>query len=192
MSFPNYTKEEIIDNIYGNTIRCQHCEYQDFYAYRTNPDTYKTKCKRIDHDIVRFTPNVFSGHATDLMHPICSDFKPNKLYKLLYENWTCFDDYKEYYKSVNGEEIRGLNQYDYFSFVIKGCDKYRFHVKGSNFVYGTMFDKDGKLKAYERISQKIVRNPEPERIKNFYPYRLIREEINGVNPNYFSLTGESL
>lgn len=34
MPFPNYTKEEIIDDIYGNTICCKHCEYQDFYAYR--------------------------------------------------------------------------------------------------------------------------------------------------------------
>ena len=180
MPFPNYTKEEIIDNIYGNTICCKHCEYQDFYAYRKNPDTYKSKCKRIDHDTVRFKPNAWAGHATDTQHCICSDFKPNKLYKLLYENWTCFDDYKSYYESANGKPITGLGEYDWFSFVVKGYDDCWFVVKGSDFINGTMFDENGNLKAYEKVYYKIVRNPDPDNIKNFYPYRLIYEPIDYV------------
>lgn len=179
MPFPNYTKEEIINDIYGNIIRCGYCEYCDFQI-ATIPNTYKSKCKRIDHNTVRFTPSLWAGHHTDFQHPICSDFKPNKQYKLLYENWTCFNDYKEYYKLSNNKEISGLNLYDYFSFVVKGYDKYRFFVKGSDFIYGNMFDDNGNLKAYERISQKIVRNPDPEHIKNFYPYRILHEKINGV------------
>lgn len=178
MPFPNYTKEEIIDGIYANIIRCRHCKYCDFELYPS--DIYKSKCKRIDHNVVRFCPNIYAGHHTDFDHPICSDFKPNKMYKLLYENWTCFDDYKSYYKSVNDEEIKGLGQYDSFPFVIKGYDKYRFLVKGSDFIYGTMFDNNGNLKAYERYYQKLVRNPDPENIKNFYPYKIVHEKIDYV------------
>lgn len=180
MLFPNYTKEEIIDNIYGNTICCKYCEYQDFYAYHKNPDTYKSKCKRIDHDTVRFKPNPWAGHNTDIEHCICSDFKPNKLYKLLYENWTCFDDYKSYYELVNNKPITGLGKYDCFSFVVKGYDDCLFIVKGSDFINGTMFDENGNLKAYEKVYCKMVRNPDPENIKIFFPYRLIHEPIDYV------------
>lgn len=181
----NYTREEIIDDIYGNGLRCKDCVYQDFVAYRSNSEEYRTMCKRIDHDIVRFCPNLWAGHNTDSDHAICSDFKPRPLRKILYENWTNFNDYKEYYKKVNRREICGLNQYDTFSFVIKGDDKHRYIVKGSDFIYGTMFDEDGKLKAFERISRKVVRNPDPENIKNFYPYRIIHEKIDGIDINVY-------
>ena len=180
MPFPNYTKEEIIDSIYGHNSKCRWCKYQDFYAYRPNPDTYKSKCKRIDHDTIRFKPHVYTGHAHDLVHAICSDFKPNRLYKLLYENWTCFDDYKSYYASVNGKPIEGLRKYDGFSFVVKGYNNCWFKVKGSDFINGTMFDKNGNLKAYEKVYYKIVRNPDPENIKIFYPNRIIHEPIDYV------------
>lgn len=38
----------------------------------------------------------------------------------------------------------------------------------------------GNLKAYEKVYYKIVRNTDPENIKNFFPYKLIHESIEFV------------
>lgn len=170
---PQYTKEEIIDALYENNIRCEHCKFCDFPIDKT-PEGFISKCKRIDHNIIRFAPNIFSGHYTDYNQHICKEFVPNKKYKLLYENWTNYNDYYDYHLKVTGKKPYG----DY-SFIINEDNTAHYYMKGDDFVNGNIFRNDGKLNVYRKVYAT------KQKASNGTGYcmlqKLIYEDIDGLN-----------
>lgn len=123
-----------------DNLHCGDCKY-----FRHDIPGKSTPCrKRIDHVKIRFATPWFQCYdCNQYSGVICSDFEPSGWYKFLASTWKGFD----YYWPRFVEQWQPLR---YVAFILDGNKAVRYHVKLEDFVFGTMFDEDGRLKAYER------------------------------------------
>lgn len=143
-------------------IMCMHCIYD-------NPDPRKCSCKRVDHKVLQFAKPWFKSYDCGSNHVICRDFKPKPECIYISRNWTTFDDYwKDYVRNwlpySNTETTIGL--------VINGDLSVRYYVKLMDFVNGTMFTEDGKLKTVSKHYYK--------RTKDGFGYKLVKEQVGYI------------
>ena len=187
---PQYTKSEIMDALYGNRIRCCLCKFRDFPVGKV-PDGFLSKCKRLDHNIVRFAPSIFSGHHMDYNQSICRDFQPNRTYKLLYENWTCYDDYFNYFVKVNGHKPYGK-----YSLIVNADYETYYDMKGDDFVNGHIFRDDGKLNV---CSQRYMKKyKQVDELGTHIFQKIVYENVDGLDitkyikgNEYYHIGGEN-
>lgn len=124
-------------------------------------------CKRIGNYNVQFYRPWFASQPSG-RHHICSDFQPLKCLKVIYEEWTSFEDYWPAYVE-QWLPYSNTNKLDYF--FINGDRAIAYGVPMMDAVYGHMFEGN-KLLAVEKMYYRHVRRG--------LGYVLVHEKINGV------------
>lgn len=141
-----------------------------------NADREESYCKRIDHKSVQFFRPWFKSYdCGQYSGIICADFVPASWCINAVKEWNGFDEYWENYIE---QWLPHSNTNRSISFFINGDTSVSYQVKLLDFVYNTMFDDHGGLKA---ISKQFYKRDKTSPVG----YRLITEKINEpVQINY--------
>lgn len=147
-----------------NNYHCGNCKY-----FRVDADRNESLCKRIDHKSVKFhTPWFKSYDCNQHNGIICSDFIPASWYINAVKEWNGFEEYWENYV----EQWLPYKKTDTtVSFIINGDRSVSYQVKLLDFIYNTMFDEYGYLKA---VSKRYYKRDKTSSIG----YRLITEKVD--------------
>lgn len=144
---------------------CGDCVY---YGIPRNGKT--SRCKRIDHEVIKFSKPHFccyDGHQHSGIP--CSDFYPASFMKYARAHWRGFESYWDWYvKAI----LPYGNTNTYVWFCLNGDTSVRYGVPLLDFVFGTMM-KGTRLKAVKKMHYKRSR-------KSPTGYILVTEEIDGV------------
>lgn len=144
---------------------CGDCVY-----YSLPKNGKPSRCKRIDHDVIKFSKPYFECYDGNQYNGIlCSDFYPSNHMKYARAHWPGFDLYWEYYVK---EILPYGNTNTYVWFCLNGDTSIRYGVPLLDFVFGTMVE-EGRLRAVKKMYYKRNRRA-PTR------YILVTEEIDGV------------
>jgi hypothetical protein len=147
-------------------LKCNCCK---FYPTYKEPHS----CKRIKNfSILQFAHSPFISDTLYNPNGICSDFIPGDNNKWLKKHWTTFDDYFKVATEIFNESWVNPPTNRTVGIKIVGQPNVIYEVKYEDFVYGTMFDGN-ILKAVQKVTQK--------RTRTGFGYKLIREDINGVD-----------
>lgn len=138
-----------------------HCRMCKHYNCRADMESVQSTCKRIDHKKVQFYRPWFKSYDCSY-GVICSDFEP----KYAKEHWDGFENYWNSYKKYWNTRTETDNA----AFFLDGNTNIGYKVKLTDFVFGTMYNDDGTLKAYEKFYYKQSR-------KSPTGYELIHEKI---------------
>jgi hypothetical protein len=150
-------------------LHCGNCKHFSVWA-----DMRESFCKRIDHKKIKFAIPWFACYdCGQRAGTICSDFELNEvLCPAIAKEWKGFGDYWTKYVET---WLPYHNTDTGIGFTLNGDTSIRYKVKLLDYVYGTMLDENGKLKAYEKVYYKQDRDPKG------YGYHLVREPIDGVS-----------
>ena len=131
--------------------RCGTCAY-----FKVNADmpNVESTCKRIDHKNVQFYRPWFKSYdCNQFSGTICSDFIPADWCIAAKKNWDGFENYWKSYKKYWNTRTDSAG----CSFFLDRNTDVGYRVKLTDFVFGTMYNEDGTLKAYEKFYQKQSR-----------------------------------
>lgn len=128
------------------------------------------KCKRIDHDKIRFWKPYFSSyHYGELNSKICCEFIP-KQGTLKEKEWPGFENYYYFYRQAWGECERP----DYVTLALNNDFSVIYGVRYPIFAYGKRLDKNGNIVwDYRKYCIKTRKSP--------IGYRLIIEKSAGYD-----------
>lgn len=140
-------------------------------------DGFESRCKRLDHKVLRFSIPFFKSYDCD--GAICRDFRPSPSYKYFHDLW--HDWYIKFYVPKEGKTL---------PLTIKGEGEVSFHVSYLDFFNNTFRNEDGSLKwLYREYYIQTKFSP--------FGYLLIKEYPDGsfgragkVYPNRESLIAE--
>lgn len=134
-----------------------HCGNCIYYGTHTSPCT-----KRIDHEKIKFATPFFKSYDRNQFSGIvCSDFVP----RYNSDNFN-FQDYWNDYVEV---WLPYSNTNILIWFTLNEDISVRYGVKLMDYVYGTMYDSNGNLKAIKKKYYK--------KTKDGFGYKLITENI---------------
>lgn len=145
-----------------DNYHCGNCKY-----FRVDADINESICKRIDHKLVKFyTPWFKTYDCNQHSGVICSDFIPASWCVHAVNTWNGFNEYWKYYVeqwlTIADKTV---------SFFINEDTSVSYQVLLNDFLYNTMFDSDGNLKAVtKRYYKRSKKSP--------IGYELITEKVN--------------
>jgi len=127
---------------------CGSCKY---FNIKSDRDDVVSPCKRIDHKHLQFSRPYFKSYDCNQFNGvICSDFEPADWCIYAKEHWGGFDAYWKSYKKYWNPNA----ETDSISFFIDKNTDVRYKVKLTDFVFGTMYNENGTLKAFEKTYYK--------------------------------------
>ena len=141
----------IITNIYGSQtiLGCGDCIHWQSYLDTERNLQYASTCPRADGRIVRFAPNVFTGHPSD-SHLICGDFQPLLCNIHLAKNWIGFDEYIKKYIYFWDKDLG----YKDVPFILEGNLKVKYMMNAIDYMYGNMWKPNGKFNVHSAYCYK--------------------------------------
>lgn len=127
---------------------------------------------RFDHRKMEYAHPWFVSHPEE-NGQICSDFKPDGLYKAALPYWHDIEHYLEWKKRQDIEFLgkQYKEKEETVAFEIYSRPEERYYVKFDDYFYGKMWDGN-KLKAFMKKYYK--------RTKDGFGYKLVTEYIDGV------------
>lgn len=149
---------------------CKNCV---FFCGLSDYFPEKAKCKRVDFNKHWFSVPWFVASSCGDDNAICSDFKPKEYLVYVNKHWTNVEDYL-CYRILHG--MHNMNGHCLF------CDRGKrkmskdeqvYVVSYRDFYYGTMYNENGCLRAYEKHYYR--------RDKAWYVY--VKRRVPGKNPN---------
>lgn len=130
---------------------CGDCKY---FNVRADMDGVQSTCKRINHKTIQFYRPWFKSYdCGQHSGTVCCEFEPSERNVYAKEHWDGFENYWNSYKKYWNTRTDS----DGCSFFLDGNTDVGYRVKLTDFVFGTMYNEDGTLKAYERFYQKQSR-----------------------------------
>jgi len=143
---------------------CGSCKY---FNIRSDMDNVISSCKRIDHKRVQFYRPWFKSYdCNQFSGTVCSDFEPADWCIYAKKHWNGFDNYWKSYKKYWNPNA----ETDSISFFLDKNTDVGYKVKLTDFVFNTMYNEDGSLKAFEKFYYKTIK-------KSPTGYELIHENI---------------
>ena len=146
---------------------CEHYYCGDCKHFNNCPRT------DIDHVKIKFYKPFFKTYDRHQYSGIpCCKFEPNDINVYGKSVWKNFDDYWEQYVNI------WLPYHDInttVAFVLNDDFDVWYEVPLKDWVFGSILDKNGKLKAIEKDYYKQVRSG--------FGYKLVREKIEGADIN---------
>lgn len=158
-----------IDEFECPRYKCKDCVYFKYCL----PNNENIGCShRFDHRKMEYVHPWFVS-SPEQYGPICSDFKPDGLYKAALPYWHGIEHYLEWKKRQDAE-LQGGKYHEKevrIGFEIRSYPEERYYVKFDDYFYGKMWDGN-KLKAFMKKYYK--------RTKDGFGYKLVTEYIDGV------------
>lgn len=150
----SFEEEEIIFQslkYQGNRITCKECKYCP--RLRKDDVTKYTSCKMIDHDNIRFLPQIFNGYQGSIdTKNICYHFEPANWNTSCKNEWQGIEAYIEfidlfYYMTPKFLEYNKIRDVLCVTLVTGegGTGDFQYDVSLYNWMTNNVFDDDGNI-----------------------------------------------
>lgn len=164
-------EEEILNSLdyQGNRLNCGECLYCP--KLRKDDVTKYTPCKMIDHDTIRFLPQIFNGYQGTIANQnICYFFQPAKWNISSQREWKGINDYIEfmdkfYYMTPSFLEYNKVKDVHYVTLVVGDGEygDYQYEVSLYDWLTNNVFDNEGNIKYRKKIKIHKNKNEKPLR-----------------------------
>lgn len=151
---------------------CPHYGCGDCKYFRIDADRNESLCKRIDHKKVKFAIPWFKSYdCGQNFHIPCNDFEPKYMHYADAKSWDGFDNFWETYVKA---WLPYQDENKLIWFCINNDTNIEYGLPMKVFIQGNMISDNTLLATKKRYYK---------RTKEGFGYKLITEDINGVEIN---------